>query len=409
MSDRHHHEHAPADDRHHSEQAPAHDRHHPEQAHAHDRHHPDQAPAQDRHAHGQHHHEHAHAHAHGPEGDRGHGHSHSPSSPGGLRHRLGHLLTPHSHETADKLDSALEASARGMRALWVSLAVLGVTALAQAVVAVLSGSVALLGDTVHNAADALTAVPLGIAFVLGRRAANRRFTYGYGRAEDLAGIAIVLTITASAAFTAWTAMDRLLNPRPVAHLPAVAVAALVGFAGNEWVARYRIRVGREIGSAALVADGLHARTDGFASLAVLLGAGGAALGWQLADPLVGLAITAAIALVLRDAAREVFRRVMDAVDPELVDRAERALCEVPGVRAVGELRLRWIGHRLRAEVAVVVDGEATVRQAHAVAVAAEHALLHAVPRLTAALVHADPAPAPGEQDPHLALAHHATL
>ncbi|GAB2730996.1 cation diffusion facilitator family transporter [Streptomyces bullii] len=295
-----------------------------------------------------------------------------------------------------------------MRALWVSLAVLGVTALAQAGVVVASGSVALLGDTVHNAADALTAVPLGIAFVLGRRAATRRFTYGYGRAEDLAGLVIVLTIAASAAFAGWTAIGRLLDPRPVEHVPAVAVAALVGFAGNEWVARYRIRVGRAIGSAALVADGLHARTDGFTSLAVLLGAGGAALGWHLADPIVGLAITAAIALVLRDAAREVFRRVMDAVDPALVDRAERALGEVAGVREVGELRLRWIGHRLRAEVAVVVDGEATVRQAHRIAVEAEHALLHAVPRLSAALVHADPEPAPGEADPHLVLAHHAT-
>ncbi|MGW0599882.1 cation diffusion facilitator family transporter [Streptomyces sp. NPDC002776] len=322
------------------------------------------------------------------------------------RHRITHLLRPHSHDTADKLDNALESSARGMRALWVSLAVLGATALVQAVVVAMSGSVALLGDTAHNTADALTAVPLGIAFVLGRRAATRRFTYGYGRAEDLAGLVIVLTIAASAAFAAWTAFDRLLDPRPVQHLPAVAAAALVGFAGNEWVARYRIRVGRAIGSAALVADGLHARTDGFTSLAVLLSAGGAALGWQLADPVVGLAITAAIVLVLRDAAREVFRRVLDAVDPALVDRAERAVREVPGVRGVGELRLRWIGHRLRAEVAVVVDGEATVRQAHAIAVDAEHALLHAVPRLTAALVHADPAPVPGEADPHLPLAHH---
>ncbi|MFD5812938.1 cation diffusion facilitator family transporter [Streptomyces sp. NPDC127038] len=317
-----------------------------------------------------------------------------------------HLLSPHSHEAADKVDSALEASARGMRVLWISLAVLGSTALAQAAVVSLSGSVALLGDTVHNAADALTALPLAVAFTLGRRAATRRFTYGYGRAEDLAGIAIVLTIAASAAFAAWAAVGRLLDPQPVRHLPVVAAAALLGFAGNEWVARYRIRVGREIGSAALVADGLHARTDGFASLAVLVGASGAALGWQLADPLVGLAITAAILLVLRDAAREVFRRVMDAVEPELVDRAERALRQVPGVRDVGELRLRWIGHRLRAEVAVVVDGEATVRHAHDIAVAAEHALLHAVPKLTAALVHADPAPAPGEADPHRALAHH---
>ncbi|ALO92450.1 Cation efflux system protein [Streptomyces hygroscopicus subsp. limoneus] len=351
-----------------------------------------------------------HPHEHGPHGhgSREHApHGHAHGTPG-LRHRLAHLLTPHSHETAGKLDPALESSARGMRALWVSLAVLGATALAQAVVVAASGSVALLGDTVHNAADALTAVPLGIAFVLGRRAATRRFTYGYGRAEDLAGLVIVLTIAASAAFAAWAAVGRLLDPRPVTQVPAVALAALLGFAGNEWVARYRIRVGREIGSAALVADGLHARTDGFTSLAVLLGAGGSALGWHLADPLVGLAITAAIVLVLRDVAREVFRRVLDAVDPALVDRAEHAVRQVPGVRAVGELRLRWIGHRLRAELTVVVDGEATLRQAHAIAVETEHALLHAVPRLTAALVHADPAPLPGEADPHLALAHHAT-
>jgi cation diffusion facilitator family transporter len=360
------------------------------------------------HGHGDEHH-HGHGHEHHGHEQRGHEHPHPhPHSRAGLGHRLRHLFTPHSHETADKVDPALEASARGMRALWISLAVLGVTAVTQAVVVAVSGSVALLGDTVHNAADALTAIPLGMAFVLGRRAATRRFTYGYGRAEDLAGLAIVLTIAASAAFAGWTALERLLNPRPVEHVGAVAVAALVGFAGNEWVARHRIRVGREIGSAALVADGLHARTDGFTSLAVLVGAGGSALGWQLADPVVGLAITAAIALVLRDAAREVFRRVLDAVDPALVDRAEGALREVAGVREVGELRLRWIGHRLRAEVAVVVDGEVTVRQAHAIAVDAEHALLHAVPRLTAALVHADPAPVPGEADPHLPLAHHAT-
>ncbi len=181
---------------------------------------------------------------------------------------------------------------------------------------------------------------------------------------------------------------------------------MVGFLGNEWVARYRIRVGRRIGSAALVADGLHARTDGFTSLAVLLSAGGTAVGWSLADPVVGLAITAAILLVLRDACREVFRRVMDGVDPALVDRAEQALLTVPGVLAVGELRLRWIGHRLRAETAVVVDGALSLREAHAVAVEAEHALLHAVPRLTAALVHADPAPEPGGPDAHAALAHH---
>ncbi|MEV8313653.1 cation diffusion facilitator family transporter [Streptomyces sp. NPDC059900] len=360
-------------------------------------HHPDQRQG----------HTHEHGHEHGHQHGRGHGHE--PGGAGRLarwRHKAGHVLKPHSHEAADKVDPALESSARGMRALWISLAVLGVTAGAQAVIVLLTGSVALLGDTVHNTADALTAIPLGIAFVLGRRAATRRFTYGYGRAEDLAGIVILLTIAASAAFAAWAAIDRLLDPRTLQHLWVVAAAAVIGFIGNEWVARYRIRVGREIGSAALVADGLHARTDGFTSLAVLFGAGGAALGWRLADPIVGLLITAAILLVLRDAAREVFRRVMDAVDPALVDAAEQALLTVPGVRGVGELRLRWIGHRLRAEVAVVVDGELSVRDAHEVAVHAEHALLHAVPKLTAALVHADPAAEPGAPDPHLALAHH---
>ncbi|MEV0979020.1 cation diffusion facilitator family transporter [Streptomyces sp. NPDC049915] len=397
MSERHHHEHRHERHGEHPRDGHAPHAHGGHAPHAHDGHAPH---AHDGHA--------PHAHdGHAPHAHDGHApHSHQRAA---FRHRLAHLLTPHSHESADKVDAALESSARGMRALWVSLAVLGVTALAQALVVAVSGSVALLGDTVHNAADALTAVPLGIAFVLGRRAATRRFTYGFGRAEDLAGLVIVLTIAASAAFAGWTALGRLLDPRPVEHVGAVAVAALVGFAGNEWVARYRIRVGREIGSAALVADGLHARTDGFTSLAVLVGAGGSALGWDLADPLVGVAITAAIALVLRDAGREVFRRVMDAVDPALVDRAEAALRTVPGVRGVGELRLRWIGHRLRAEVAVVVDGEVSVRRAHAIAVDAEHALLHAVPRLTAALVHADPAPVPGETDPHLALAHHARV
>ncbi|NGO69474.1 cation diffusion facilitator family transporter, partial [Streptomyces boncukensis] len=321
-----------------------------------------------------------------------------------LRHRIGHLLAPHGHGSAERTDTALETSREGLRTLWLSFAVLAATTLAQAAVVALSGSVALLGDTVHNAADALTAVPLGIAFVLGRRAANRRYTYGYGRAEDLAGVVVVLTIAASAAFAAYEAVDRLLHPRELTHLGAVAGAALVGFAGNEWVARYRIRTGRRIGSAALVADGLHARTDGFTSLAVLLGAGGAALGLPQADPVVGLLITAAILLVLRDAAREVFRRLMDSVDPALVDAAEAALRGTEGVRGVGQVRMRWIGHALRAEADIVVAPELTVVRAHEITVAAEHALIHAVPRLTAATVHPDHSwslPA----DPHAPLAH----
>ncbi len=327
--------------------------------------------------------------------DHSHKHDHGP--------RFGH-----SHDAADKVDSAMEGSREGMRTLWLSLTILGLTAAVQAVIVALSGSVALLGDTVHNAADALTALPLGLAFVLGRRAPTRRYTYGYGRAEDLAGIAVVLVIAASSALAAYAAVNRLLHPRGVTHLWAVALAAAVGFAGNEWVARYRIVTGRKIGSAALVADGLHARTDGFTSLAVLLGATGVALGWRAADPFVGLVITVAILAVLRDAARQVYRRLMDAVDPHLIDQAEDALRALNGVRGVGQVRMRWIGHALRAEADIIVDPESTVVQAHALAVEAEHALIHAVPRLTAATVHTDyDYSSAGTTDPHESLAHHA--
>jgi len=263
------------------------------------------------------------------------------------------------------------------------------------VVVALSGSVALLGDTLHNATDALTAVPLGIAFVLGRRPPTRRYTYGYGRAEDLAGMVIVLVIAASATVAGYASAGRLLHPHPVSNLGAVALAALAGFAGNELVARYRIRVGRRIGSAALVADGVHARADGFTSLAVLAGAGGVALGWDWADAAAGLLISLAIAMALRQAAGEVFGRMMDAVDPALVARAEAALRGTPGVLGVGQVRLRWVGHALRAECEVTVDGMATVVEAHQVAVEAEHALMYALPRLGGALVHADPQPCDG--------------
>jgi len=341
-------------------------------------------------------------HPHPPAG--GHHHDHDAPRPW-LAARVRHLLRPHSHEAADQVDAVMEASSEGMRTLWISLAVLAATALIQAAVVALSGSVALLGDTLHNAADALTAVPLGVAFIVGRRPPTSRYTYGYGRAEDLAGIAIVLTIGASSGLAAYEAIARLLHPQHVTALPAVAGAALIGFAGNELVAAYRITTGRKIGSAALVADGLHARTDGLTSLAVLLGAGGVALGWDWADPVVGLVITVAILAVLRQAAREIYRRLMDAVDPALIDQAARTLRATPGVLAVGQVRMRWIGHNLRAECEVVTDQGITAVQAHEITVAAEHDLLHAIPRLAAALVHADPQPR-GDTDFHQRLASH---
>ncbi|MCU1672624.1 MAG: cation diffusion facilitator family transporter [Frankiales bacterium] len=327
-------------------------------------------------------------HPHDPPHDHPHDRAHA--HPSGLRGKLKELVAPHSHDAADSVDQELETSSRGTRALVVSLVVLGITALLQAVVVVFTGSVALLGDTLHNVADALTAVPLAIAFSLGRRVPTRRYTYGYGRAEDLAGIAIVAVILVSAALAAYEAGRRLLDPRDVDHVLAVAAAGVLGFLGNELVARYRIRVGREIGSAALVADGLHARTDGFTSLAVVAGAAGVALGFEQADPIVGLLITVAILFVLRDAARQVYRRLMDAVDESLVDEVERVLRATPGVRDIGQVRVRWIGHSLRAECEVVVDPALSLVAGHAISVEAEHRLLHEVRRLTGAFIHADP-------------------
>lgn len=336
-----------------------------------------------------------------------HDHAHHEAHKGHERPlaRIRHLVKPHSHEPADKLDSALESSAQGIRVLKTSLAVLAATACVQAAIVAASGSVALLGDTLHNAADALTAVPLGVAFVLGRRKPTKKYTYGYGRAEDLAGVAVVLVMGVSSMAAAAEAIQRLLHPRPVTHLAAVAAAAALGFAGNEIVARYRIRAGRGIGSAALVADGLHARTDGFTSLAVLAGVGGAAAGCGWADPGIGLLITAAIAVTGWHAAREIGRRLMDSVDPEITDNAEKALRAVPGVLGVGHIRLRWTGHRLRAECEIQVDSRSTAIEAHDVAVRSEHALVHAIPKLVAAVVHADPYPADGA-DYHELLAVH---
>jgi cation diffusion facilitator family transporter len=297
----------------------------------------------------------------------------------------------HSHDSAGRVDHALETSRRGLRTLGWSFGTLLVTAVAQLVLVLVTGSVALLGDTIHNFADALTAVPLGIAFVLGRRAATRRYTYGFGRAEDLAGVVVVLVVAASAVLVGYESVLRLLDPRPVGHPWVVAVAGVIGFAGNELVARYRIKVGREIGSAALVADGVHARTDGFTSLAVVAGAAGVAFGFPAADPIVGLGITVAIVFVLRDAAKEVFRRLLDAVDPASVELAERTALEVDGVLGARDLRMRWIGHHLRAELAVTVASELTVGEAHALAHTVEHRLVHTIPRLAAVVVHTEPA------------------
>jgi cation diffusion facilitator family transporter len=326
-----------------------------------------------------HHHHHGHEHHHDAEHHHSHGHDHG-----------------HGH-THGVVDPSIASTTRGLWALKWSFIGLMITALLQVVVVVMSDSVALLADTIHNFADAATAIPLGIAFLLIRRGATRRFTYGLGRVEDLAGLVIVITIAVSAVVAFYQAGQRFLHPQPVGFLWAVMLASVVGFIGNETVAIFRIRVGRQIGSVALVADGYHARVDGWTSLAVLLGAIGVWAGYPLADPIVGLLISAAIFVIVWQSARAVMVRMLDGVDPETLETIGRAARHVPRVEEVTDLRARWIGHRLHAEVSITVPGGLSVGDGHDIAKEVRHRLLHHLPHLGRVMVHVDPYGQGGEQ------------
>jgi cation diffusion facilitator family transporter len=350
----------------------------------------------DTHAHG---HDGPGDHDHGHDGhddhDHGHDHDHDPAHDHNesLAARLLALVGighGHSHGSV-QIDPALEGSTEGIQAIRLSLLILGATAVVQAIIALLSGSAGLLADTIHNGADALTALPLWIAFTLTRRPPNRRFTYGYDRAEDVAGVAIVLIIFVSAGVALWESVDKLIHPVPLTNVWWVIAAALGGFAGNEWVANIRTRTGERIGSAALVADGQHARADGLTSLAVLVGAAGALLGFPILDPLVGLLITVAILVIGKEAGQAILYRLMDAVDPELVDQVEHEAGHVAGVRATHDVRIRWHGHRLIAELHADVDPALSTVDSHEIGEQVRHALLHKIAGLSEVLVHIDPA------------------
>lgn len=316
--------------------------------------------------------------------DAAHSHSHGGRADSPL----------HTHGT---IDPSVLGTAEGIRALQWSFAGLFLTAAFQLVVVLLSGSVALLADTVHNLGDAATAVPLWIAFALGRRKPDRRFTYGYGRVEDLAGVVIVAIIFLSAGVAGYESVTGLLHPRPVEHLWAVAAASMIGFAGNEAVAVFRIKVGREIGSAALVADGHHARVDGLASLAVLIGAVGVWAGYPKADPLVGLSITIVILKIVRESGASVFSRLLDRADPGTIEEIKHTVGHISGVKDVSEVRIRWLGHRQHAELNIAVDQNLSVEKGHEIANRVRHELLHRLRYLSSATIHIDPANASGEE------------
>src|SRR5215207_469132 len=304
------------------------------------------------------------------------------SSHGSHGRGLGHHDHDHgSHQghTHGVIDPTIATTARGIWAIKWSFVILGITAVLQMVVVAASGSVALLADTIHNVGDATTAIPLWIAFLLARRKPTSTFTYGYGRVEDLAGISIVLIILLSALVAGYEAIDRIFHPQPITLLLWVAIAGVIGFVGNEAVAVFRIRVGREINSAALVADGYHARTDGLTSLAVVAGAIGVWLGFPLADPIVGLVITVAIFGIVWQSARSVLTRMLDGVEPGTVGEIRQAAEHVPGIEQVVDAKARWIGHRLHADLTIAVNDDLTLADANAISASLQRELFAHLP------------------------------
>jgi cation diffusion facilitator family transporter len=326
-----------------------------------------------------------------------------------------HDHSSHTHDHAGDshlhgvVDPAIVTTARGMWAIKWSCVGLLVTACVQLVVVALSGSVALLADTIHNFGDAATALPLWLAFLLARRKPTERFTYGLGRFEDLAGLVIVLIMAVSALVAGYEAVTRLIHPQPVAYLGAVVVASILGFLGNEAVALFRIKVGKEIGSAALIADGYHARVDGWTSLAVLVGVVGVWFGYPLADPFIGLLITVAILWLVWQSGTMVLTRALDGVDPEVIHELRHVAAHVSGVQALTDVRARWVGHYLQAEVSIAVAPALSVAEGHALATEVHHQLLHHVRYLSGVIVHVDPADEAGEHYHHIAAHTHDGL
>src|SRR6266480_1531957 len=344
-------------------------------------------------------------HSHEDDQPSGHDHPHKEEPLKKDSHEHGahghdHSGGAHSH-THGTIDPSIISTQRGLWAIKWSFIGLMATTLLQLVVVYFSSSIALLADTIHNLGDACTAIPLGTAFILGKRKPSKRFTYGYGRVEDLAGVVVVLTILASAIVAGYESIQRFLHPRPVGYLWAVAAASIIGFLGNEGVAIFRIKVGKEMGSAALIADGYHARTDGIASLAVLFSVIGVSMGYPLADPIIGIVMTLLILRIVWESAAAVFTRLLDGVDPGVVDEIKVEARRSKGVEDVSEVRVRWLGHRMHAELNVAVGQELSVEEGRNIANQVRHHLLHKLKFLSGVTIHVDPANASGEEHHHI--------
>lgn len=312
----------------------------------------------------------------------------------------------HSHHLSTQ-ETQLLASEKGIRALKWSLWLLCATAIFQGIIVYFSGSAALLADTLHNLVDAASAIPLWIAFSLGRRKPTPRFTYGFTRFEDLAGLFILILIFLTAGIIAYESTVKLAVGNIPRHLPWVIAGSIIGAIGNEAVARLRIRVGKEINSAALIADGHHARADGLTSLGVLVGAIGVYAGYPLLDPLVGFVFAAFIVKIGWDSAKEIFSRLADAVEPELISSIREQARNVPGVLSVVDIKARYVGHSLRVEVTIEVEGSISVTQGHELAIRVQHQLQQKFPLLVSPTIHVDPSGHRGEE--HHFVHHHSTV
>ena len=308
--------------------------------------------------------------------------------------------------THGAVDPTIFTSDTGIRAIKLSFLILFVTAAFQVVIVYISGSIALLADTIHNFGDAATAIPLAVAFTLAKRKPTRSFTYGYGRVEDFAGVMIVLIILTSAIVAGYESIDRFFHMKEMTNLGAVAAASIVGFAGNEIAAVVRIRTGKQINSAALVADGYHARTDALTSLAVLVGVIGTWLGYPIADAIIGLVITVMILKIVCDSGKTVFSRMLDGVSPEILDEINHAARHIHSVADVTDIRARWLGHRLHAELNISVKSDISVKEGHRIAMEVQQELRHHLSYLSNAVIHVDPADASGEN--HHVIRQHAS-
>lgn len=334
------------------------------------------------------------------------GHSHGERSHGDHDHGSGfwaqakHAITPHSHDHSEAIQTAEEARTDGIRTAWIGLVGMMAVAAAQVFIVWISGSVGLLADTVHSLGHAVTTIPLIIAFRIGARAATKRYPYGFRRLEDLVGILICLVIFATAIIIIWESVDALINPRELTNLWWVFAAGLVGFAGNEIVAIYRIRGGKRIGSAALIAEGQHARVDGFTSLAVSVGITFAWFGMPQGDAIVGLFIALVILGVMFSSLRAVVRRLMDGVEPGTVEQIKTVVSAVDGVENVGLTRARWSGHRISAETIIEVSHELSVGESQQIVASVQHALASEVRHLEDTLVQVQPVSTTAERHPH---------